>query len=75
MDDTKPHEITLGEWKEIMEVPAIRESDYARIRKVSAGVITTVAGGGAPPQDSYGNLLGVGDGGPATPVYPAKAGW
>ena len=41
-------------------------ADHGRIRKVSNGVITTVAGGGAPPADPYGNLLSIGDGGPAT---------
>lgn len=26
MEDTKPYQLTSAEWKEIMEVPAIRES-------------------------------------------------
>jgi hypothetical protein len=26
MDDTKPHPLNLAEWKEIMAIPAIRES-------------------------------------------------
>jgi hypothetical protein len=26
MEDTRPHSLTSAEWKEIMEIPAIRES-------------------------------------------------